>query len=269
MVIWSVEVKVLNRAGGGIMLSELKLLTLAQLEKAAIDSGFDVVGGLAYSLMSFRSSQCPLKVWLGILDAQPLIGLSMANVAAEMDRPCISAPLPVEDCSAWIVAADFVDLDRLLSRAFALSRALPNQLLGSWEQQIQALSTTERESVIRQRVGQELFREGLMALWAGRCAITDLDEPMLLRASHAKPWKDANEAERLDVYNGLLLAAHLDAAFDKGLITVDESGVVISSPLLSPMSRQVLGLASRQPIVHLRVQHQPYMEWHREHVFQK
>lgn len=79
------------------MLSELKLLTLAQLEKAAIDSGFDVVGGLAYSLMSFRSSQCPLKIWLGILDAQPLVGLSMANVAAELDRPCISAPLSVED----------------------------------------------------------------------------------------------------------------------------------------------------------------------------
>lgn len=36
------------------MLAELKLLTLAQLEKAAIDSGFDVVGGLANDLMAFR-----------------------------------------------------------------------------------------------------------------------------------------------------------------------------------------------------------------------
>lgn len=139
------------------MLSELKLLTLAQLEKAAIDSGFDVVGGLSNRLMSYRSSQCPLKIWLGILDAQPLVGLSMTNVAAEMDRPFISAPLPVEGCSAWIAAVDFVDLDRLLGRAFALSRALPNQLLESWEQQVQKFSATERESVVRQRVGQELF----------------------------------------------------------------------------------------------------------------
>lgn len=259
----------LNQNRVGIMLSELKLLTLAKLEKAAIDSGFDVAGGLGNSLISFRSSQCPLKIWLGILGAQPLVGLSMANVAAELDRPFISAPLPVEDCSAWVAAVDFVDLDRLLSRAFALSRALPNQLLESWEQQIQALSATERESVVRQRVGQDLFREGLLALWAGRCAVTGLDEPMLLRASHAKPWKDANDAERLDVYNGMLLAAHLDAAFDKGLITVDECGVVIPSSSLSPMSRQVLGLGSEQLIVHLRVQHHPYMEWHREHVFQK
>lgn len=251
------------------MLSELKLLTLAQLEKAAIDSGFDVVGGLGNSLMSFRSSQCPLKIWLGILDAQPLIGLSMANVAAEMDCPFISVPLPVEECSAWIAAVDFVDLDRLLTRAFALSRALPNQLLESWEQQVQTLSATERESVVRQRVGQELFREGLLALWGGRCAMTGLDEPVLLRASHAKPWKDADDAERLDVYNGLLLAAHLDAAFDRGLITVNENGAVVPSPSLSPMSRQILGLAGNQMIVHLRVQHHPYMDWHREHVFQK
>jgi hypothetical protein len=46
---------VFDSVGGG-MLSELRLLTLAQLEKAAIDSGFDVVGGPGNSLMSFRSS---------------------------------------------------------------------------------------------------------------------------------------------------------------------------------------------------------------------
>jgi len=70
------------------MLSELKLLTLAQLEKVAIDSGPDVIGGLANSLMSFRSSQCPLKVWLGMLDAQPLVGLSkLRRFAIELEPP--------------------------------------------------------------------------------------------------------------------------------------------------------------------------------------
>ncbi|MDP1607299.1 MAG: HNH endonuclease signature motif containing protein [Rhodocyclaceae bacterium] len=250
-------------------LSELKLLTLAQLEKAAIDSGFDVVGGLANSLMSFRSSQCPLKIWLGIMDTRPVIGLSMVNVAAELNRLSIPAPLAIEGCLAWTTAADFVDLDSVLGRAFALARALPNQLLESWNQQVQTLSATERESLVRQRVGQDLFRDGLMALWAGCCAITGLDEPALLRASHAKPWKDANDAERLDVYNGLLLAAHLDAAFDRGLITVDQGGYVIPSPGLSQMSLQVLGLTGDKPIVQLRSQHQPYMDWHREHVFRK
>jgi predicted restriction endonuclease len=108
-----------------------------------------------------------------------------------------------------------------------------------------------------------------MALWDGRCAVTGLDEPALLRASHAKPWKDASDSERLDVYNGLLLAAHLDAAFDKGLITLDHLGCLVPSSILSKRSLQVLGLVGDAPRVQLRPQHQPYMEWHRTHVFLK
>lgn len=251
------------------MFSELKLLTLVQLEKAAIDSGFDIVGGLANSVVAFRSSQSAMKIWLGMMEKHPVVGLSMANVATELNRPAIHPPLEINGCVAWASAADFVDLDHLLGRAFALSRALPNQLLESWSQQVQTLSATDRETVVRQRVGQDMFREGLMALWAGRCAITGLDEPALLRASHAKPWKDASDAERLDVYNGLLLAAHLDAAFDKGLITVDLGGTVIPSPTLSPMSLRVLGLDKDVPMIQLRASHQTYMEWHRAHVFRK
>ena len=34
------------------------------------------------------------------------------------------------------------------------------------------------------------------------------------------------DAERLDPANGLLLAAHLDAAFDRGLMTVEEDGTL-------------------------------------------
>jgi len=61
----------------------------------------------------------------------------------------------------------------------------------------------------------------LLDLWEGRCAVTGLAVPELLRASHIKPWADCEtDAERLDVYNGFLLAPHLDAAFDLGFITV-------------------------------------------------
>lgn len=56
----------------------------------------------------------------------------------------------------------------------------------------------------------------------GRCAISGLDESPLLRASHALPWALATDAERLDIFNGLLLTAHLDAAFDSGLLAIDE-----------------------------------------------
>ena len=60
----------------------------------------------------------------------------------------------------------------------------------------------------------------LMDFWGGRCPLTGITHPRLLRASHMKPWSACTDAaERLNVHNGLLLAAHLDAAFDAGLIT--------------------------------------------------
>lgn len=87
--------------------------------------------------------------------------------------------------------------------------------------------------MVVQCVGQDIFRQGLMEFWEGRCAITGLAVPELLRASHIKPWADcATDAERLDVYNGLLLAPHLDALFDQGFITIAADGRVVRSPAL-------------------------------------
>ena len=157
-------------------------------------------------------------------------------------------------------------MEALLTRAWILARTLPNALVDRFEKDVVAISATEREATVRQRVGQHLFREGLMALWGGRCAITGLDVPELLRASHAKPWADSSDIERLDVFNGLLLAAHWDAAFDSGLITVLTSGHVVSSAALSESTIEVLGL-SENFCIRLQPQHEPYLAWHRERVF--
>jgi putative restriction endonuclease len=88
--------------------------------------------------------------------------------------------------------------DSLLTRAWELSRPLPQALVSRYREQV-ALelptvvgpdSTTEREAVVKQRIGQQMFRDGLMTLWQCRCAISGLDVPELLRASHAKPgWR--------------------------------------------------------------------------------
>jgi putative restriction endonuclease len=104
-------------------------------------------------------------------------------------------------------------------------------LLHTFEKQTATLPrSTEAERVVVQRVGQGIFRAGLLEYWEGRCAITGLAVPALLKASHIKPWADcASDAERLDVFNGLLLAPHLDAAFDCGLITVADDGAVVVS----------------------------------------
>lgn len=98
------------------------------------------------------------------------------------------------------------------------------------ERKLAAMAAMEVQAVVRRRVGQELFRETLLEYWDGRCAVMGLDVQELLRSSHAKQWKDANDAERLDVHNGLLPAVHLDALFDGGLLVFADDGVALLSP---------------------------------------
>jgi hypothetical protein len=95
---------------------------------------------------------------------------------------------------AALTVADMPALHRLLRRAFQLSCTLPDELLHAFEKKVAALpKTTEAERLVVQRVGQDIFRAGLIDYWEGRCAITGLAIPELLRASHIKtrassPW---------------------------------------------------------------------------------
>ena len=45
-----------------------------------------------------------------------------------------------------------------------------------------ARDATERRALVLSRIGQGQFREALMSIWDGRCAVTGLDLPVLLRA---------------------------------------------------------------------------------------
>lgn len=118
------------------------------------------------------------------------------------------------------------------------------------------------------RVGHDGFRRALEEYWGGACAITGVRTTALLRASHIKPWAVCEPEEQTSVFNGLLLAAHWDAAFDCGLITLDVHGAVVLSPQLSEEDAAVLGFVAgmrlRKP---MQPQHLPYLAYHRQHVF--
>ena len=88
----------------------------------------------------------------------------------------------------------------------------------------QKVSSTTRTALIEARVGQGAFRSGLLGRWAGKCALTGLQNPNLLIASHIHAWSLADNAARLDTDNGLLLAAHIDRLFDSGLISFSHNG---------------------------------------------
>jgi HNH endonuclease len=81
---------------------------------------------------------------------------------------------------------------------------------------------TTREALIDARRGQGKFRVEVGVRWNNICAVTGCGIVEVLRASHIKPWRDSTNRERLDPENGLLLAAHVDALFDKDLITFME-----------------------------------------------
>jgi predicted restriction endonuclease len=210
-------------------------------------------------------------LWLGARIAGEFVAaLSQHNVLHALGEhgASVAVALPLGAVGARVVS-DVPALHRLLRRAFQLSKALPDELLHTFQTRIIALPTaTEAERLVIQRIGQDLFRDGLLDLWEGRCAVTGLAVPELLRASHIKPWADCEtDTERLDVYNGILLAPHLDAAFDRGLVTFDDAGVLIVSGALDDVARTVLGLDTPLRMRQIEVEHRRYLPWHRERVF--
>jgi putative restriction endonuclease len=240
---------------------------------AALNSGFDSELREIDGWLFFASSQTPLQIWLR--DEGPadyLVALSHLHVARALgglgDHTII--PLPPDAVAARLVPS-IPALHELLRRAFQLSRALPDQPLHRFETQTADLPrATEIERLVVQRVGQDIFRAALLEYWDGRCAVTGLAIPELLRASHIKPWAACTtDAERLDVFNGLLLAPHLDAAFDAGFITFADSGVIAISDDLSASDLDVLGIHPRAHLRSVDAGHRAYLAWHRVQLFQQ
>ena len=138
--------------------------------------------------------------------------------------------------------------------------------LREFEKTYKNLPETERETLTQSRIGQGEFRSGLIRYWK-KCAVTGCDSIDLLRASHIKPWRDADNTERLDTYNGLLLAPNLDSAFDRGYISFDNNGEILISGKLSNDSKNKLGIHSGMKLRRVEESHRKYLEYHRQEVF--
>jgi putative restriction endonuclease len=101
---------------------------------------------------------------------------------------------------------------------------------------------TNVDALVQARRGQGQYRKDMLKLWQGRCAVTDCGVAAVLRASHALPWCLSTDQQRLDVNNGLLLTATLDALFDRGLIGFNDDGSMVCSPHLQPVDRKLLNI---------------------------
>lgn len=90
---------------------------------------------------------------------------------------------------------------------------------------------TETKATVRVRRGQQFFRQAILNAYGVRCCISGINVPRLLVASHIKPWSKFPN-ERLNPRNGLCLSSVHDAAFDDGLITLDENLKLVLSKRL-------------------------------------
>jgi len=92
---------------------------------------------------------------------------------------------------------------------------------------------TEAQATVKARRGQQFFRQAVLNAYSIRCCISGINVPCLLVASHIKPWGKFPE-ERLNPRNGLCLSSIHDAAFDAGLITLDDKfNLILSKQLRS------------------------------------
>lgn len=93
------------------------------------------------------------------------------------------------------------------------------------------LTGEDKERVVKTRVNQNVFRTIILANYDSTCALSGIDIPELLVASHIMPWAD-NKEERLNPENGICLSSLYDKAFDQGLITfTDDYKTILSSKI--------------------------------------
>lgn len=132
-----------------------------------------------------------------------------------------------------------------------------------------------REAVIKQRVNQNVFRTMILNNYNNTCAITGINIPTLLIASHIIPWAD-NEETRLNPENGICLSPLYDKAFDNGFIGINEDyKLVLSKELKDYSSRDFyqkhFGVVENKKII-LPEEHKPdlnFLEYHYQNIFSK
>jgi len=246
-------------------------LQRALIEKTGNDNGFEHVVASEVNCVTLASARHANRARVGLESGAYHVRFQTVSqsLLPELQR---SFPVTAVEADAFRIVTE-AELAALLRRAASLSRALPSQAANDYQQAVAAelaglpagIAGTEVERMVRQRVGQNKFRDAMMDYWGGACAVTGVAIPEVLRASHAKPWAEcASDAERLDVFNGFLLSANLDALFDRFLISFDEQGVLLLAPALTGLDLHTLGISPGMKLRWVNDLHEPYLSLHRK-----
>jgi hypothetical protein len=257
-LLWIFEVAAMN------IESPQSFIAREECQKAAAQNGFRRILGENAGWAAFGSTTAYGVVHLAATGLQGpwFLALEHPGVVQELNLPAAGIPGPGRARFAFNTLGA---LYTVLHRAYELAVSLPDAPLREFEQRVANLPRkTDAERLVVQRIGQDIFRARLMDYWQGRCPLTGITDPPLLRASHIIPWAECEtDAERLDVYNGLLLSALWDAAFDRALVTFDDEGTPQLSHELSEQARAELRWSAP---ISLTDEHRRRLARHRDRV---
>jgi putative restriction endonuclease len=129
-----------------------------------------------------------------------------------------------------------------------------------------AIGGTDRDAVVKTRMFAGKLRKAVLGTFRGRCCLTGVDQAKVLVCSHIVPWSRSTDKQRVDPDNTLLLVASWDALFDQHLISFEDDGRLVVSPLLktgSTMKRMGLQANARLGSDWLTPGRKAYLKKHR------
>ena len=135
-------------------------------------------------------------------------------------------------------------------------------------QQRTDIGPTQKKTLVDARRGLGIYRGNLERV-EGSCRVTGLSDRRHLRARHIKPWRDCDDRERLDGFNGLLLSPHIDHLFDQGHISFTAEGEVLVSRHLNPAVLKRWGLVMPRNVGAFAAEQRAYLDYHRAKIFEK
>ena len=240
------------------------------IEKCAKDAGWEIgIEGSASCINVFSSF---FKETAFIQKNN--VSTFVLSLSRKLDEKYLCLPVSFDSDGDYIFSLYDADmLSSLLKRAAELYVSFPDNPLEEYKKKLADFSDaeiekTEAERIVKERVGQDIYRNALIKYWQGACAVTGCTVNEALKASHAKPWKDCtSDAERLNVYNGFLLSANLDALFDKGYVSFTEEGKIMISASISSEDLQRLGIYSDMKLRWIEKEHLEFLDYHHKKVW--
>jgi len=242
------------------------------LEKCAKDAGWEIDSNFKSDCINlfssfFRETACIQK---------NNVSTFVLSLSRKLDEKYLCLPVSFDSDGDYIFSLYDADmLSSLLKRAAELYVSFPDNPLEEYKKKLVEFSDTEiekteAERIVKERVGQDIYRNALIKYWQGACAVTGCTVNEVLKASHAKPWKDCtSDAERLNVYNGFLLTANLDALFDKGYVSFSDDGTIMISASISSEDFQRLGIYSDMKLRWIEKEHLEFLDFHHKKVWKR